>query len=151
MKKFLIALLASALLLPAVSCSSDNAPAETTDADTTAAVTTAGSTEAVTDPVTEAATEAVTEEVTTEAATEAETEPEIEVETEEDRSAFCDLPENLNYGGKDVTILYVAGRENEWLSQEKGNGVLADGVYERGTVNGTKFVFEAKALGQSVG
>ena len=28
--------------------------------------------------------------------------------------------------------------------------VCADGVYERGTVNGTKFVAEAKALGMAI-
>ena len=28
--------------------------------------------------------------------------------------------------------------------------VCADGVYEKGTINGTKFIAEAKALGRSV-
>ena len=28
--------------------------------------------------------------------------------------------------------------------------VCADGVYEKGTVNGTKFIAEAKALGRSI-
>ena len=35
------------------------------------------------------------------------------------------------------------------VSEERGM-ICADGVYEKGSVNGTKFVVEAKKLGKSV-
>ena len=50
-------------------------------------------------------------------------------------------------------------RRAAWLSRgfldcyegsKEAGMVCADGVYEKGTVNGTKFIAEAKALGASV-
>ena len=45
----------------------------------------------------------------------------------------CDLPNNLKYGGEEISILYnpSSGREDELTSEEMGHGVVSDAVYER--------------------
>ncbi len=59
----------------------------------------------------------------TEAATEAET---------ADPNYICDLPNDLDYGGKEVGILCdnVTGRDDE-LASENASGVVSDAVHER--------------------
>ncbi len=55
-----------------------------------------------------------------------------EAETEDLRYT-CDLPAELDYKGEEINFLYVkkAGREDELISEELGNGVISDAVYER--------------------
>ena len=45
----------------------------------------------------------------------------------------CDLPAELDYGGDEISIMVVkkSGREDEMLSEELGNGIISDAVYER--------------------
>ena len=45
----------------------------------------------------------------------------------------CELPDDLDYKGDDVTIMVVkkSGREDELLSEELGHGIISDAVYER--------------------
>ena len=63
-----------------------------------------------------------------ESATKAQTEGETQ-----DLNYVCDLPAELDYGGAEVNILYVkkSGRDDELISEELGNGIIADAVYER--------------------
>ncbi len=58
---------------------------------------------------------------------------ETDSDTVTDNSLVCDLPDNLNYGGDEVTIIYAkaSGREDELLSEGLGNGTVSDAVYER--------------------
>ena len=50
-----------------------------------------------------------------------------------DQNYVCDLPSNLNYGGETIGILYanVNNKGDELVSEELGNGVVSDAVYER--------------------
>ncbi len=68
--------------------------------------------------------EAVTTSSSTEAADEIVT---------EDQNYVCDLPDNLNYNGEEINIMYVkvAGRDDELISEELGHGTISDAVYER--------------------
>lgn len=63
-----------------------------------------------------------------ESATKAQTEGETQ-----DLNYVCDLPAELDYGGAEVNVLYVkkSGRDDELISEELGNGIIADAVYER--------------------
>ena len=47
----------------------------------------------------------------------------------------CELPDELDYQGAEVNILYVkkSGREDELISEELGHGIISDAVYERKT------------------
>lgn len=58
---------------------------------------------------------------------------ETDSDTATDNSLVCDLPDNLNYGGDEITIIYAkaSGREDELLSEGLGNGTVSDAVYER--------------------
>ncbi len=68
----------------------------------------------------------------TAAETSAATQPETEDETV-DSDYVCDLPDDLNYNGTEVNILYVnvAGREDELVSEKLGSGAISDSVFER--------------------
>ena len=50
----------------------------------------------------------------------------------------------------DGPIAALRGFLDCYEGSKEADMVCADGVYEKGTVNGTKFIAEAKALGQSV-
>ena len=50
----------------------------------------------------------------------------------------------------DGSVAALRGFLDCYEGSEECGMVCADGVYERGTVNGTKFIAEAKALGASV-
>lgn len=50
----------------------------------------------------------------------------------------------------DASLAALRGFLDCYEGSEECGMVCADGVYERGAVNGTKFVAEAKALGKSV-
>ena len=86
------------------------------------------------------------ESVTTVASTEATS----EVVTE-DQNYVCDLPDDLNYGGEEINIMYVkvAGRDDELISDELGHGTISDAVYERNIAVenqlGVKLVFVDQA------
>lgn len=58
---------------------------------------------------------------------------ETDSDTATDNSLVCDLPEDLNYRGDEITIIYAkaSGREDELLSEGLGNGTVSDAVYER--------------------
>ena len=79
-------------------------------------------------PLASCATESDTdgEEVTTKAA---ET---VEASTE-DPNFVCELPDDLDFGGDEVAILYVKadGRADELYSEKLGFGTVSDAVYER--------------------
>ena len=51
----------------------------------------------------------------------------------ENQDYVCDLPEDLNYGNEEINFLYVkvAGRDDELISENLGNGTIPDAVYER--------------------
>lgn len=63
---------------------------------------------------------------------ESSTQAQTEADTQ-DLRYVCDLPAELDYGGEEVNILYVkkSGREDELISEELGNGIISDAVYER--------------------
>ena len=65
-----------------------------------------------------------TKNASTQAATEAET---------EDPNYLCELPDELNYGGTEVNIMYVKkdGRADELPCEKLGLGTISDAVYER--------------------
>lgn len=50
----------------------------------------------------------------------------------------------------DSSLVALRGFLDYYEGNEECGIVCADGVYEKGTVNGTKFIAEAKALGRSV-
>ncbi len=54
----------------------------------------------------------------------------------EDLRYVCELPDDLDFGGTEVTIAYVkvAGREDELISEGLGNGSISDAVFERNTM-----------------
>ena len=72
-------------------------------------------------------------------------------EITEDQNYICDLPDDLNYGGDEVNIMYVkvAGRDDELISEELGHGTISDAVYERNIAVenqlGVKLVFVDQA------
>ena len=72
-------------------------------------------------------------------------------EVTEDQNYICDLPDDLNYGGDEVNIMYVkvAGRDDELISEELGHGTISDAVYERNIAVenqlGVKLVFVDQA------
>ncbi|MBQ4111228.1 MAG: hypothetical protein IJD38_00375 [Clostridia bacterium] len=51
----------------------------------------------------------------------------------ENQDYVCDLPEDLNYGNEEINFMYVkvAGRDDELISENLGNGTIPDAVYER--------------------
>ena len=123
MKKIWTILLAVAMMLPLAACtpSEGNIDTDGTKDQTEAEVTTVGETEK-------------------------ETFFETNGNTELDEHKYdCGLPENLSFGGKEIGILYVDGRESELISTAPGNGVVSDAVYERNLAVenrlGVKFVF----------
>ncbi len=54
-------------------------------------------------------------------------------EDTEDLNYVCDLPTDLNYGDEEINFMYVkvAGRDDELISENLGNGTIPDAVYER--------------------
>ena len=73
--------------------------------------------------------------------------PDGNVETGDDQNYVCDLPDDLNYNGEEVNIMFVkvAGRDDELISETLGNGIIPDAVYERNVAVenqlGVKLVF----------
>ena len=59
----------------------------------------------------------------------------IEDETE-DPDYVCDLPSDLDYNGEQIGILYIDfnNKERELISDELGQGVVSDAVFERNTL-----------------
>ena len=81
-----------------------------------------------------------------ESATKAQTEGETQ-----DLNYVCDLPAELDYGGAEVNILYVkkSGRDDELISEELGNGIIADAVYERNLAVETELGVELAFVDQT--
>ncbi len=107
-------LLAALLLLPMASCAApDDNPAETSPE--SAALDTS-------DRGTTADTDALTEADTT------------------NQNYECDLPDDFNYGGEEINILYIKapGRADELVSEKLGSGTVSDSVFERNTIVETK-------------
>ncbi len=65
--------------------------------------------------------------------TDAETEENVTEAVTDDPNYQCDLPDNLKYGGEEISILYSpsSGRKEELISEGMGHGVVSDAVYER--------------------
>lgn len=81
-----------------------------------------------------------------ESATKAQTEGETQ-----DLNYVCDLPAELDYGGAEVNVLYVkkSGRDDELISEELGNGIIADAVYERNLAVETELGVELAFVDQT--
>lgn len=86
----------------------------------------------------------------TENATTAVTDAIGEIETK-DPNYSCDLPGNLNYGDEEVNILCVNvnGRQDEFLSERLGGGVIGDAVYERNLAVETQLKIDMNFVVQS--
>jgi hypothetical protein len=78
------------------------------------------------------------------------TKTETEGETQ-DLRYVCDLPAELDYGGEEINILYVkkSGRDDELISEELGNGIISDAVYERNLAVETELGVELSFHDQS--
>ena len=76
-------------------------------------------------------------------------------ESGDDQNYVCDLPDDLNYNGEEVNIMFVkvAGRDDELVSEELGHGTISDAVYERNVAVenqlGVKLVFVDQATDAS--
>ncbi len=104
-KKLTAAAMAALMLLSTVACANTNEEELDTDALTTA------------DSL---------------AGTSADSNGETEPETE-DLRYVCELPDDLDFEDTEINIMYVkvAGREDELVSEELGNGSVSDAVFER--------------------
>ena len=78
------------------------------------------------------------------------TQSQSEAETQ-NMDYVCELPDELDYKGEEITILYVkkSGRDDELISEALGNGIIADAVYERNLAVETDLGVELSFVDQS--
>ena len=72
-------------------------------------------------------------------------------ENTENMDYVCELPDELDYKGEEITILYIkkSGRDDELISEALGNGIIADAVYERNLAVETDLGVELSFVDQS--